>query len=238
VHRHPPPIVPRQHLAAVAEKLRARLAKTVVGDPSNDTVRMGALASHAQAKDVAERVAELTRGAEVVYSAKDGFNPIGVGVAEGAFFAPTLLLAKDAASHAAHDVEAFGPVSTLMPYDGIDEAIALAARGRGSLVGTLVTKSPATAAYVVPQAAAWHGRLLVLDREAAVESTGTAARRQLKTQARPRRRRRGTGASARCTTLVRAAVQGSPPCRPRSGEYVRARRAQESDPSAPSTLRT
>ncbi|HTP71155.1 MAG TPA: phenylacetic acid degradation bifunctional protein PaaZ, partial [Burkholderiaceae bacterium] len=165
-------IVPREHAAAVAERLRNRLAKTVVGDPANDTVRMGALASHAQAKDVAERVAELTRGAEVVYSAKDGFNPVGVGVSEGAFFAPTLLLAKDAANHAAHDVEAFGPVSTLMPYDTVDEAIALAAKGRGSLVGTLVTKDPATAAHVVPQIAAWHGRLLVLDREAAVESTG------------------------------------------------------------------
>jgi len=139
-----------------------------IGALEQAQARMGALASHAQAKDVAERVAELSRGAEVVCSAKDGFNPIGIGVAEGAFFAPTLLLAKNAIDHAAHDVEAFGPVSTLMPYDGIDEAVALAARGRGSLVGTLVTKDPATAAHVVPQIAAWHGRLLVLDREAAV----------------------------------------------------------------------
>lgn len=165
-------IVPRAQLAAVAERLRNRLATTVVGDPANDTVRMGALASHAQARDVAERVAELSRGAEVVYSAKDGFSPVGAGVAEGAFFAPTLLLAREPKNHAAHDVEAFGPVSTLMPYDDLDEAVALAARGRGSLVGTLVTRSPATAAQVVPPLAALHGRILVLDREAAVESTG------------------------------------------------------------------
>ena len=143
-------IVPREHLEAVAAKLRARLAKTVVGDPSREDVRMGALASHAQQADVAERVRTLLQGAELVYGERDGFAPQGEGVTEGAFFAPTLLLSHDPMRHdAVHDVEAFGPVSTLMPYDGIDEALALAARGRGSLVGTLVTKDPATAAIMV-----------------------------------------------------------------------------------------
>jgi len=156
----------------VAAKLRARLAKTVVGDPAREDVRMGALASHGQRTDVAEKLAALMRGAECVYGERDGFSPVGDRVAEGAFFAPTLLLAKDPHGHAAHDVEAFGPVSTLMPYDDLDEALALAARGRGSLVGTLVTKDPAIAAKAVPVVAAWHGRLLVLDREAAAESTG------------------------------------------------------------------
>lgn len=166
-------IVPRQHLDAVAEKLRARLAKTVIGDPSREDVRMGALASRDQQADVAERVATLLQGAELVYGERDGFAPVGDGVGEGAFFAPTLLLSRKPLEHdAAHDVEAFGPVSTLMPYDGIDEALALAARGKGSLVGTLVTRDPAIAAKAIPVAAAWHGRLLVLDREAAAESTG------------------------------------------------------------------
>jgi oxepin-CoA hydrolase / 3-oxo-5,6-dehydrosuberyl-CoA semialdehyde dehydrogenase len=226
-------IVPRAHAATVAERLRNRLAKTVVGDPSNDTVRMGALASHAQAKDVAERVAELTRGAEVVYSAKDGFNPIGIGVAEGAFFAPTLLLAKDAANHAAHDVEAFGPVSTLMPYDTLDEAVALAARGRGSLVGTLVTKDAATAAQVVPQIAAWHGRLLVLDREAAVESTGHGSPLPGLRHGGPGRAGGGEelgGVRAVFHYLQRAAVQGSPTMLAAvTGEYVRGAARQESE---------
>jgi oxepin-CoA hydrolase / 3-oxo-5,6-dehydrosuberyl-CoA semialdehyde dehydrogenase len=226
-------IVPRAHAATVAERLRNRLAKTVVGDPSNDTVRMGALASHAQAKDVAERVAELTRGAEVVYSAKDGFNPIGIGVAEGAFFAPTLLLAKDAANHAAHDVEAFGPVSTLMPYDTLDEAVALAARGRGSLVGTLVTKDAATAAQVVPQIAAWHGRLLVLDREAAVESTGHGSPLPGLRHGGPGRAGGGEelgGVRAVHHYLQRAAVQGSPTMLAAvAGEYVRGAARQEGE---------
>jgi oxepin-CoA hydrolase / 3-oxo-5,6-dehydrosuberyl-CoA semialdehyde dehydrogenase len=226
-------IVPRAHVAAVAERLRNRLAKTVIGDPSNDTVRMGALASHAQAKDVAERVAELSRGAEVVYSAKDGFNPIGIGVAEGAFFAPTLLLTKDAANHAAHDVEAFGPVSTLMPYDTLDEAVALAAKGRGSLVGTLVTKDPATAARVVPQIAAWHGRLLVLDREAAVESTGHGSPLPNLKHGGPGRAGGGEelgGVRAVHHYLQRAAVQGSPTMLAAvTGEYVRGAARQESE---------
>ncbi len=224
-------IVPRGYLDAVAEKLRARLAKTVVGDPANDSVRMGALASHAQAKDVAERVAELTKGSEVIHGAKDGFAPVGAGVAEGAFFSPTLLLARNPADHPAHDVEAFGPVSTLMPYADLDEAIVLAARGRGSLVGTLVTKSPATAAQVVPQIAAWHGRLLVLDREAAVESTGHGSPLPGLKHGGPGRAGGGEelgGVRAVHHYLQRAAVQGSPTMLAAvTGEHVRGARLRE-----------
>ncbi|HEU5295936.1 MAG TPA: phenylacetic acid degradation bifunctional protein PaaZ [Burkholderiaceae bacterium] len=226
-------IVPKQHLSAVAERLSARLAKTVVGDPANDSVRMGALASHAQLKDVADRVAELSKGAEVVYGAKSGFAPVGAGVAEGAFFAPTLLLAKDAASHAAHDVEAFGPVSTLMPYGDIDEAVALAARGRGSLVGTLVTKDPSVAAKVVPQLAALHGRILVLDREAALESTGHGSPLPMLKHGGPGRAGGGEelgGIRAVTHYLQRAALQGSPTMIAAvSGEYMRGARLRESD---------
>jgi oxepin-CoA hydrolase/3-oxo-5,6-dehydrosuberyl-CoA semialdehyde dehydrogenase len=226
-------IVPRKHLDAVAQKLRARLAITVVGDPANETVRMGALASHAQYKDVGERVAELSKNAEVVYGAKDGFNPVGTGVAEGAFFAPTLLLAREPMSHAAHDVEAFGPVSTLMPYESVDEAIALAARGRGSLVGTLVTNHPVTAALVVPQIAALHGRILVLDREAAPESTGHGSPLPMLKHGGPGRAGGGEelgGVRAVAHYLQRAALQGSPTMVAAvTGEYMRGAALRESD---------
>ena len=207
-------IVPRQHLDAVAEKLKARLAKVVVGDPSVEGVRMGALASHAQQADVAERVALLRRGAELVYGGGDGFAPLGEGVANGAFFQPTLLLSRNPMTHDdVHDVEAFGPVSTLMAYDGIDEALALAARGKGSLVATLVTKDPATAARMVPVAAAYHGRLHVLDREAAVESTGHGSPLPFLKHGGPGRAGGGEelgGLRAVTHLLQRAAVQGSP----------------------------
>ena len=103
-------IVPRQHLEAVAQKLRARLAKIVVGDPAREDVRMGALASHAQRADVAERVRTLLAGAELVHGERDGFSPQGEGAAEGAFFAPTISI--DAGLHVAHrtlDLKHFYP---------------------------------------------------------------------------------------------------------------------------------
>ena len=227
-------IVPRKHLDAVAEKLRARLAKTVVGDPAVDAVRMGALASHAQQSDVADRVATLMKGAELVYGARDGFNPVGDGVAEGAFFAPTLLLSRSPLTHdAVHDVEAFGPVSTLMPYEGIDEAIALAARGKGSLVGTLVTRTPEVAARMIPVAAALHGRMLILDREAAAESTGHGSPLPVLKHGGPGRAGGGEelgGIRAVKHYLQRAALQGSPTMLAAvTGEHIRGAKVNESE---------
>ena len=219
-------IVPRQHIDAVASALRARLAKVVVGDPSVEGVRMGALASHDQLTDVGERVAQLLQGTEAVFSAKDGFAPQGAGTAEGAFFSPTLLLSrKPLDNNDVHNLEAFGPVSTLMAYDGIDEALALAARGQGSLVGSLVTKTPAIAAKAIPVAAAYHGRLLVLDREAAPESTGHGSPLPLLKHGGPGRAGGGEelgGMRAVKHYLQRAAVQGSPTMLAAvTGEYVR-----------------
>jgi len=219
-------IVPRDRVDAVAARLRERLSKVVVGDPALEKVRMGALASHAQRADVAARVAELAAGSEIVFGAADGFAPQGEGVAEGAFFSPTLLLCRDPARHpAVHDVEAFGPVSTLMPYGDLDEALALAARGRGSLVGTLVTKTPAIAAQAIPVAAAHHGRLLVLDRVAAAESTGHGSPLPLLKHGGPGRAGGGEelgGVRAVEHYLQRTAVQGSPTMVSAvAGEYIR-----------------
>ncbi len=219
-------IVPRQHLDAVAEKLRARLAKTVIGDPAVEGVRMGALASHAQQADVADRLATLLKSADLVYGARDGFAPQGDGVSEGAFFAPTLLACRrpfDAP--AVHEVEAFGPVSTLMAYDGLEEALALASLGKGSLVGTLVTRDPQVAARAIPVAAASHGRLLILDREAAVESTGHGSPLPQLKHGGPGRAGGGEelgGIRAVQHYLQRAAVQGSPTMLAAvTGEHVR-----------------
>ena len=228
-------IVPRRHLDAVAEKLRSRLAAVVVGDPSIESVRMGALASQAQFTDVSERVAILLKsGAELVHGERDGFTPVGDGVAEGAFFAPTLLLSrKPLENDAIHDVEAFGPVSTLMAYEGIDEALTLAARGRGSLVGTLVTRDPKIAAKAIPIAAAWHGRLLILDREAAAESTGHGSPLPLLKHGGPGRAGGGEelgGIRAVKHYLQRAAVQGSPTMLAAvTGEHIRGAAVRESE---------
>ncbi|NYS35010.1 aldehyde dehydrogenase family protein, partial [Streptococcus danieliae] len=103
-------IVPEHLMDAVGTRLRERLAKVVVGDPSIEGVRMGALASKEQQNDVAERVAMLSQGNEVVFGAADGFSPLGDGAQDGSFFSPTLLLCRDAfGNDAVHDVEAFGP---------------------------------------------------------------------------------------------------------------------------------
>ncbi|HSN32885.1 MAG TPA: phenylacetic acid degradation bifunctional protein PaaZ, partial [Ideonella sp.] len=227
-------IVPRAQLAAAAGRLRERLAKVVVGDPANDKVRMGALASKAQQSDVAERVAQLSKGNELVFGARDGFAPVGEGTANGAFFAPTLLLCADPQRNdAVHDVEAFGPVSTLMPYDDLDEALALAARGRGSLVATLVTRDARVAAQAIPRMAAWHGRLLVLDREAAAESTGHGSPLPQLKHGGPGRAGGGEelgGLRAVTHYLQRAAVQGSPTMLTAvTGEFVRGAKPTDSE---------
>ena len=227
-------IVPRQHLDAISEKLVARLSKTVIGDPALESVRMGPLASRAQQRDVEERVALLKQSAELILGAGSSFQPQGEGVGEGAFFAPTLLLARDtSAGSPVHEVEAFGPVSTLMPYDDLDEALALAARGRGSLVASLVTRSPSVAARAIPAAAAWHGRLLVLDREAAPESTGHGSPLPQLKHGGPGRAGGGEelgGSRAVKHYLQRTAVQGSPTMLAAVvGEHVRGAKVRESD---------
>jgi oxepin-CoA hydrolase/3-oxo-5,6-dehydrosuberyl-CoA semialdehyde dehydrogenase len=225
-------IVPQNRVDAVAERLRDRLAKVVVGDPSVEGVRMGALASKDQQRDVAERVALLARGNELVFGS-DALRLVGEGVSEGAFFSPTLLLCRDALRNdAVHDVEAFGPVSTMMSYSDMDEALQLAARGKGSLVSTLVTKDPMIAAHAVPIAAASHGRVLVLEREASVDSTGHGSPLPQLKHGGPGRAGGGEelgGIRAVRHFLQRAAVQGSPTMLSAiTGEYVRGGAVRES----------
>lgn len=225
-------IVPARQLDAVAHCLRERLASVVIGDPSLEGVRMGPLASKAQRVDVGQQLAGLLQGNELAFGERDGFAPLGSGLADGAFFSPSLVLCRDPWLHAqVHEIEAFGPVSTLMPYGDIDEAIALAARGRGSLVGSLVTRDPLLVARVVPAIAAHHGRMLVLDRDAAKESTGHGAPLPQLKHGGPGRAGGGEelgGLRAVKHYLQRAAVQGSPSMITAiTGEYQRGAMVRE-----------
>jgi oxepin-CoA hydrolase/3-oxo-5,6-dehydrosuberyl-CoA semialdehyde dehydrogenase len=227
-------LVPRDRLDAVAQALRDRLSKLVVGDPATEGVTMGALASRDQQRDVRAQVERLALDCETVFGERDGFSPRGERVAGGAFFPPTLLLCHRPNEVASvHEIEAFGPVSTLMPYDGLDDAIELAARGRGSLVATLVTGSPAIAAEAVPRLAAWHGRLHVLDAQAAAESTGHGSPLPVLKHGGPGRAGGGEelgGLRAVTHYLQRAAIQGSPTMLTAiTGEYVRGAAVTESD---------
>ena len=225
-------IVPARHVDAVAAMLRERLTRIKVGDPAVEGVKMGALANKAQQADVAERLALLSAGCETLLSARDGFSPLGDGVSEGAFFAPSLLLCRDPLENqTVHSVEAFGPVSTLMPYTELDEALTLAAMGRGSLVGSIITKTPAIAAQAVLHAGAFHGRLHVLDREAAKESTGHGSPMPALKHGGPGRAGGGEelgGIRAVKHYLQRCAVQGSPTMVTAiTNEYQRGAKVQE-----------
>lgn len=165
-------IVPADKLEAVAEALKARLSKITVGDPDLDNVRMGALAGLDQRHDVRERIAELAKTNEVIFGSATQVDVVGADAEAGAFMAPVLLACRDPYKSAVHDVEAFGPVSTLIPYHSDDEAIELAALGKGSLVASVATASPEVAQKLVLGIAPHHGRVLVLDEKAAKESTG------------------------------------------------------------------
>lgn len=160
----------------VEDTIRAiskRLEGTTLGNPAVEGVRWGPLASRGQRDDVRKSVEALKAGAEVVYGNPDKFIVTGADAEKGAFFPATLLYcARPLERSEPHEIEAFGPVNTVMGYGSVDEAIELAKRGRGSLVGSLFTQDDAVAREVVLGTAAWHGRLLVLNRHSAKESTG------------------------------------------------------------------
>jgi oxepin-CoA hydrolase/3-oxo-5,6-dehydrosuberyl-CoA semialdehyde dehydrogenase len=166
-------IVPKAMLGEVVAALQAKLAETVVGDPRVKGVRMGPLASLAQRDEVLARLSELEQESERVAGDPERLEPSGGDRRQGAFLPPILLLCRDAArARAVHSVEAFGPVSTVIGYDGIAEAISLARRGEGSLAGSVFTADDAVAAELVLGLAPYHGRVLVVNRHCAKESTG------------------------------------------------------------------
>lgn len=165
------PLVPRGMVDAVVEALKKELGKVTLGDPARDDVRMGALVSVEQRKRVRETLQKLGQEAEVVIGGEREL--MGGDREKGAFLDPTLLLCRDPLNaKGPHELEAFGPVATLMPYDTLDDAIKLAKMGRGSLAASVITHDRAEATELVLGIASTHGRVLVLNREDAKESTG------------------------------------------------------------------
>ena len=164
--------VPADLADQVSEAVRDQLATVVVGSPAEEGVQMGALASLEQREEVRRSVKALLAAGRLVFGDPDHVDVVGASADRGAFISPLLLRSEDAGRPEPHQVEAFGPVSTLIGYQRTDEVIELAARGRGSLAGSIVTADAAFAREVVLGLAPWHGRLLVLDREDAAESTG------------------------------------------------------------------
>lgn len=166
-------IVPEKFSDDVVAALKKRLDKVKIGDPANEEVRMGPLAGRAQTAEVSERVAELRKEAELIYGDAANFEVLGGDREKGAFFPTTLLYCDSPFDRKApHDVEAFGPVTTIMPYRSVDEAIGLAALGKGSLCGSLFTGDDSVARTIVLGIGPHHGRLMLINRDCAKESTG------------------------------------------------------------------
>ena len=165
---------PRELIQPLIAAIGKRLSKVVLGDPSLEGVTMGALASLGQRDEVRERVQELRDGgAELVFGDPTNFHVKGADIVAGAFLGPMLLHSPNPKHHAAaHCVEAFGPVATLMPYDSLEDAIELVKMGEGSLVGSIFTYDNAFARELVMGTAAFHGRMLIINRDCAKESTG------------------------------------------------------------------
>ncbi|MEM7087762.1 MAG: phenylacetic acid degradation bifunctional protein PaaZ [Bacteroidota bacterium] len=166
-------IVPEKLMEDVQIALGKALDKVTIGDPRLKEVRMGALVSDAQRNSVKEQVAKIAETATIVYGSLDAVETVGANAEKGAFIKPILLREDDPLQNeAAHITEAFGPVSTLMPYKTLEEAITLSKMGKGSLVSSIVTNDNKIARDYTVSAASHHGRILVLNRESAKQSTG------------------------------------------------------------------
>ena len=207
-------IVPENLIEEVQKGISARLASTKIGDPSVDGVRMGSLATRLQVERVRANVEKLAQSQEIVFGDLDHFDVIGADKNTGAFFSPILFLNDNPFSKTdVHEIEAFGPVSTIMPYKTLDDAIELAKMGKGSLVSSIVTPNDKEATDYVVGAASMHGRILVLNKDCAKESTGHGSPMPLLTHGGPGRAGGGEemgGKRGILHYLQRTAIQGHP----------------------------
>jgi oxepin-CoA hydrolase / 3-oxo-5,6-dehydrosuberyl-CoA semialdehyde dehydrogenase len=206
-------IVPRELVDDVVEAARAELSEVVVGHPAAEGVTMGALASLEQREEVRRSLKALADVGRIVFGDPERVEPVDADPDRGAFMTPVLLRCDDAERAEPHQVEAFGPVSTVLGYDSLEHAVDLMARGQGSLVGSVVTHDEEAARTLVLGAAAWHGRILVLDRDDAKESTGHGSPLPMLVHGGPGRAGGGEelgGIRGVLHLMQRTAVQGSP----------------------------
>ena len=206
--------VPGEMVDDVVAALTKRLSGVKIGDPAVDGVRMGPLAGKGQVREVEKSVSRLREATELVYGGPGTLDLIGASAEAGAFF-PTMLLYNDRPFDRAapHDVEAFGPVNTIMPYRTLDEAAALARLGKGSLVGSLFTARDDVAREIALGTAAYHGRLMLVNRHSAKESTGHGSPLPHLVHGGPGRAGGGEemgGVRGVLHYMQRTAIQGSP----------------------------
>ena len=206
--------VPENKLEDVTKALVIELSKTVIGNPINEKVRMGSLAGEGQRQEVRNQVQKLLASSQIIYGALDSVEVLDADAKQGAFLSPILLLNEiPFSAEEPHNIEAFGPVSTIMPYKNMDEAIELSKKGKGSLCSSIITAAPIIAREYVIGAATHHGRILVLNNECAKESTGHGSPLPLLVHGGPGRAGGGEemgGLRGVKHYLQRTAIQGSP----------------------------
>lgn len=208
--------VPVELLETVQTRLIAKLKNVVVGNPERENVTMGALASVKQKHDVAEKVEQLNQEAEIVFGShlRQDFNIQAENPEQGAFYPPTVLVCKSPSQATTiHQIEAFGPVVTLMPYANLQELADLVARGEGSLVASVVRNADENVEQIIAKIAPWHGRVHILDSENAKESTGHGSPLPYLVHGGPGRAGGGEelgGLRAVKHYMQRTAIQGSP----------------------------
>lgn len=206
--------VPENKMEDIWKEIGTSLSQTVIGDPLNAAVRMGSLAGQTQRNEVKEQVQKLLASSQIVYGSLDNVEVVGADANKGAFMSPVLLMNENPFnSKEPHEIEAFGPVSTIMPYKKMEDAIALSKLGKGSLVSTIVTADHKEAQQYVVGAASHHGRILVLNNECAKESTGHGSPLPLLVHGGPGRAGGGEemgGLRGVKHYLQRTAIQGSP----------------------------
>lgn len=206
--------VPENKMENMWKAIATSLSQTTIGNPLNEKVRMGSLAGETQREEVKTQIQKLLATSQIVYGSLDSVEVIDADAKAGAFMSPVLLMnEKPFASSEPHEIEAFGPVSTIMPYKASDEVIALSKLGKGSLVTTIVTSDHKLARHYVIGAATHHGRILILNNECAKESTGHGSPLPLLVHGGPGRAGGGEemgGIRGVKHYLQRTALQGSP----------------------------
>jgi oxepin-CoA hydrolase/3-oxo-5,6-dehydrosuberyl-CoA semialdehyde dehydrogenase len=207
-------MVPENRLDEVQSAITKRLSTTTIGDPSVEGVRMGALATQLQVERVRANVEKLAQSQEIVFGDVQKVSILGDHAQKGAFFSPILFRNENPfVATDVHDIEAFGPVATIMPYKSLDDAIQLAKMGKGSLVSSIVTPCNKEAVDYVVNAASMHGRILVLNKDCAKESTGHGSPMPMLTHGGPGRAGGGEemgGKRGVLHYLQRTAIQGHP----------------------------
>jgi oxepin-CoA hydrolase/3-oxo-5,6-dehydrosuberyl-CoA semialdehyde dehydrogenase len=206
--------VPAEKMEEAWKAIAGSLAQTTIGNPLNDKVRMGSLAGQGQRSEVRNQVQKLLASSQIIYGSLDSVEVVDADPNKGAFISPLLLMNEQPfRSREVHEVEAFGPVSTIMPYKTMEEAIALSKLGKGSLCTSIVTSDNKLARQYVIGAATHHGRILVLNNECARESTGHGSPLPLLVHGGPGRAGGGEemgGIRGVKHYLQRTALQGSP----------------------------